>query len=319
MGRTEAESRNKRSLARSLAPLLLAQLSLAGCGAGSGVQIAGGNALVGPEQALVVPPPGGPAVTGVIEHRSRGAIVQEVHLSTSSHVPGENAFDVTYFGPVAAAGASNDPPRDEPVALAAVSTHMRSAFPGVPMHVSSYFVQNAYGPFGYAVGRSRQDLCLYAWQRIRARENAPRLFGERGTIQVRLRYCKTGASEAELLNAMYGYTLAGSVADPSWNPYGQADGPARGLGRVGHPIYPHGALGGATVLSAGPPKAQRPKRVGKKAAATPAGSAAGEELPHGPGVPFPDAPASGDRGSGKPVPNVPMPGSVSATATKATP
>lgn len=312
MGRTKAESRASRGLAHCFVALLVAQPLLAGCGAGAGVQLAKGKALVDPDQALIVPPPGGPAVTGVIEQRSSGAIIQQVHLGTSSHVPGENVFEVAYFGPVGDAGASEDSPQDKAISTAAVSTSMRKALPGVPMHSSPYFVQNAYGPFGYAVGRSGPDLCLYAWQRIRARDNASRLFGERGTIQVRLRYCKTGASEAELLNAMYGYTLVGSVADSFWNPYGPADGPAHGVGRSGHPIYPQGAIGAATVLQPRPAVVRRTRRVARAAVVAPAAAAAEKPLPRGPKIPLPDAPAAAAPASDAPAPAVPLPSPVSS-------
>jgi hypothetical protein len=39
-------------------------------------------------------------------------------------------------------------------------------------------------------------------------------------IQVRLRVCQSGASEKELVELMYGYTIVGGFSGTTWNPYG---------------------------------------------------------------------------------------------------
>ena len=97
----------------------------------------------------------------------------------------------------------------------AIAGELRAAFPGVPMRVSPDYVQNAYGPFGYATGRGAgRDLCLYGWQRIGGKVMTP--FIRQGAIDVRLRLCEAGASERDLLADMYRYTVRAPFG-PGWS------------------------------------------------------------------------------------------------------
>lgn len=202
-------------------------------------------------EALALPPPGGPEVVGVVERRYSNAIEQEIALATSSSLPGQNVLRVQFFGPVGSEGSDNALPV-RILSEGAIAREMRQAFPGVAMVRSPVYVQNTYGPFGYAVGRRGADeLCFYGWQRI-ANLNMGAPFANVGVVQVRLRLCQTGTTEQALLSVMYGYTINASFSSGFWNPYGAPPGPDPRLGNTGQPIYPQGAMGPVTVLDPAP-------------------------------------------------------------------
>jgi hypothetical protein len=146
---------------------------------------------------------------------------------------------VTFFGPV---GLDYDDRKGlgySSIRNSNVDRDMRRDLPGVAMAKSDFYVQNNYGPFGYATGRSRSgDTCLYAWQQIRSGDNARTTFTNRGTVQIRLRICDARASEQELLRVMYGYAIAGTFPAQGWNPYDSPPTVDPTLGRTGNPIYP---------------------------------------------------------------------------------
>lgn len=204
-----------------------------------------------PREALALPPPGGPAVVGVVERRYSNAIEQVIALATDSAIPGQNALRVQFFGPVGAEGSDNALPVTI-ISEGQIAREMRQAFPGMAMSRSPVYVQNSYGPFGYAVGRrGAGELCLYGWQRI-ANLHAGAPFANVGVVQVRLRLCQTGTTEQALLSVMYGYTINASFSSGFWNPYGAPPGPDPRLGNTGQPIYPESAMGPVMVLDPAP-------------------------------------------------------------------
>ncbi|MFM9861153.1 cellulose biosynthesis protein BcsN [Pseudoxanthobacter sp. M-2] len=194
---------------------------------------------VPPTAALVLPPPGSLAVVTVLERRYANALTQTVVLANDSTVSGENAIEVTFFGPVGPGAAQGDTLRWRPLDPVRVSNEMIEKFPGVRMTRSPYFVQNGYGPFGYGVGHPRGGgTCLYAWQQIEPPRNK---FGEpksRGSISLRVRLCRAAASEEDLLRFMYGLVISGYFLPAGWNPYGPAPSPPADLGGLGAPSLP---------------------------------------------------------------------------------
>ena len=226
-----------RCSGKAVGLIVLAFLSLAGCTAREGVRIPTGATIVPAENALILPPPGGPEILNVVERRFGNAVEQDVNLHTSAFTPGQNYLRATFFGPTGA-GLNRQTAAYSAVRASEMMREARRAIPGIPLIQSPYFLQNDYGPFGYAFGRGRGgDACLYAWQQIRPPESQRSPLRSYGTIQVQLRYCAAGATENELLSVVYGYTISGSIGDPAWNPYGAPPSVDAGLGRAGSPIY----------------------------------------------------------------------------------
>lgn len=242
-------------------------VALAACAESTRLERSSLAGSVPAQQAIALPPPGGPAVLSVIERRYSNAIEQNVVLSTSSAAPGQNLLRVRLFGPVGSDGGGTAL-SDGPLSQAALNREMRELLPGVAMQRSPLYTQNSYGPFGYAVGRpGANDLCLYGWQRIAgSRDGAP--FANTGTVEVRLRLCQTGASEQSLLAVMYGYTVNTSFSGSAWNPYRRPPPADPRLGSTGQPIHPAGPGGFETVLEPLPAAApRRPRRVPETAPA----------------------------------------------------
>ena len=234
--------------------------TLAACGAPrDGIRLTESATTVPAEEAMVLPPPGGPAVVSVVSRKFTNADQQDVLLFTSAATPGQNFLRIKMFGPV---GIERDGGKSlgyASVRESVIAGEIREAVPGVAMRRSGLFLQNDYGPFGYAFGHGRQnDSCLYAWQQIRSNEQDRSGFQNGGTIQVRLRLCEEGAGEEKLLSVMYGYTIRAGISKPGWNPYGAPPPVDAGLGRTSNPIKPlsEDLQPGRTVRTARPIAAQ---------------------------------------------------------------
>ncbi|TXR46816.1 cellulose biosynthesis protein BcsN [Phyllobacterium endophyticum] len=251
-------------------PLSLISL-LAGCASGGPPEILVSTRTVDASQAFALPPPGGPSIVSVIERPYNNAVQQEILLATSARTPGQNVLRVQFFGPVKANLAGGEKLRDSQLGTTDVWRELRGTLPGVAMQRSPNYVQNRYGPFGYATGRSRSgDTCIYAWQRIRPGESKSRWLTGRGSIQVRLRLCDSGLTEHQLLAFMYAYSVNAAFNDYSWNPYGDAPGPAENLGKSGENVYPSGPSvpPTAALMPSPEPERQAPPRQVRRTSVT---------------------------------------------------
>lgn len=242
---TDRHSIHMRSTRRSIRPGLaallgIASLTLVGCG-GKPIQSEAFIKNVPAEQAMVMPPPAGPGIVSIIERRFNNAISQDIHLVTDASTPGQNMLKVQLFGTESAFRHADNSLGMSSITESKISSEMRQSLPRVAMSKSQFYVQNAYGPFGYAFGRGRgSDLCLYAWQQIRTR-NQGTPFANYGVIQIRLRTCEANATETKLLSVMYNFTINASVDALGWNPYGANRQFNSAVGTTGAPIYPRPA------------------------------------------------------------------------------
>ncbi|MBY3103136.1 cellulose biosynthesis protein BcsN [Rhizobium laguerreae] len=282
--------------------LLLAVTGMmAGCTSTGGVRQPSAPEAVAPEKALVLPPPGGPSIVSVVERKRGNGVEQTISLFTSSSVPGQNSLKVEFFGASGAnPGAGNA--GFSKINESGIAREVARSAPGVPMATSATFLQNAYGPFGYASGRNRAgDTCLYAWQQIRSSTAANTLARNFGMIQLRLRLCDARASERQLLGIVYGYTVTGTFDGELWNPYGNPPPADVALGRTGAPIYPDEGGFRASPMPIGyepaPASVTRPRAVVRSAStAQPAQGVAPVPAPIGPRVPLPgEAPQTSAR------------------------
>ena len=273
-------------------PVALALLAVAGCGTGSGLpETTGAIQAVEPHTAFVVPPPGGPAIVGIVEQRFVNGVSQDIALSTASRVPGQNAIAVRLIGPVRFGAGGQSSLSDRPISSASIASDMRKALPGVPMGRSPYYVQNRYGPFGYAAGRAASgDLCIYAWQRIQAAGQTT-LIRNRGSISIRLRLCDARQSEERLLSVMYGLSVNAFFNDLQWNPYGAPPSPSPTLGGLSSPVYPADGRGFQPVT--GPAPAPVRRVATPRVPAPRAAPAVQEPLPEPVGPLVPPPPGSG--------------------------
>ncbi len=273
---------------------LLAGL-VAGCQSSGNVKRPNISEAVPAEQALALPPPGGPSIVSVVEHKRGNGTEQMISLYTSSSVSGQNFLKVQFLG----ASGANSGTGNASYRMINEDGIIREAFAAVPsvqMTRSTTFLQNSYGPFGYASGQSGSgDTCIYGWQQIRSSRSAHTQARNFGMIQVRLRLCDARATERQLLGIMYGYTLVGTLDGEIWNPFGHQQGADPTLGRPSNPIYPDEGGYRNTPMAFGyePAPAEIQSRVVRVRSVQPKA----EEVPvlpppTGPRVPLPDA-ASG--------------------------
>lgn len=264
--------------------------------------------IVAPVDAMIVPPPGGPGIINVVSTTLPNAIRQDISLATQARSTGENKITLIQF--VSRGGDGSDAAlKDIPFTEVNLTAEALAAWPNSGMSVSPYFVQNDYGPFGYAIGRpANGDVCIYAWQRI-APGLKPSGAVDRGTITVRFQMCKRGASEQELLEVMYRLRLKASVHQPRSAP--------QAIGRIAAPIRPVGAEGFSNVFDI-PSAAPTPPSAPAAPAPTPVVIPAAITPP--PGAPIVPSPSGSNTnqpgGSGVTVPRptgsgiiVPRPGS----------
>lgn len=208
----------------------------AGCAARPGVGVATLSTTVPASSALVLPAPGTLSIVSVIQRQYTNAVEQQIALSTSAATPGQNFISIQAFGPVETTAMPGGTLAFKPVQHSAIRSEIRAALPGRVLAISSNFVRNSYGPFGYAYGRGAgDDGCLYGWQQIRADEADRGRLNSYGSIQIRLRVCQSGAGEKELVEMMYGYTIVGGFSGTTWNPYGTPAAVDSGIG-VGEPL-----------------------------------------------------------------------------------
>jgi len=244
-------------------------------------------ARVGPVDALIYPPIGGPGILGVVETVFPNAIKQDIALATNASTAGQNKISIILFKGKSGDG-SDSALVDVPFTEINLTEEALAAFPNSGMGVSPYFVQNSYGPFGYAVAKpGNGDTCIYAWQRL---EPALKPSGAvaRGTVVIRLQLCDRTRNEESLLGVMYQLRVNDSLFPP---------GRARtNIGRIGAPILPTGADGFVEVVKSAPPAPAR--SAAPRVVAEPVAAVVIQPPPGAPIVPSP----GGSLGGGPVVP-----------------
>lgn len=188
-------------------------------------------------KALILPPPGGPAVVAVIQRTFKNGVSQDIALSTASVTEGQNAFYVNFVTDRERPSENDDVLRPRRITPDRIQAEMEERIPSVDMRTSLYYVQNKYGPFGFATGRSTAgDVCLYAWQNIEP--NKPAIVTPDGLITVRLRLCDADATEGQLLRTMYSFSISAYLSSAAWNPLGEPPPVPPQLGGLDAPLFP---------------------------------------------------------------------------------
>ncbi|WP_436282775.1 cellulose biosynthesis protein BcsN [Rhizobium sp. LjRoot258] len=280
------------SLLKASCLALLAGLVI-GCQSSGNVRSPNISETVPAETALALPPPGGPSIVSVVEHKRGNGTEQMISLYTSSSVSGQNFLKVQFLG----ASGANPGTGNASYKMISENGIIREAFaavPGVQMTRSTTYLQNSYGPFGYASGESGSgDTCIYGWQQIRSSRSAHTQARNFGMIQVRLRLCDARATERQLLGIMYSYTIVGMLDGEIWNPFGSPQGIDPTLGRPGNPIYPDqgGYRNMPMAFGYEPARPEIQSRVVRVRSVQPEAEEAPAQLPlpTGPRVPLPDA------------------------------
>lgn len=256
--------------------------------------------IVAAIDAMIIPPPGGPGIVRVVSKTFPNAVQQDIFLATQAMTAGENKITILKFE--ARSNSDNElNVKDIPFTQVNLTDEANAAWPGAGMSVSPFYVQNDYGPFGYAIGRpANGDACIYAWQRIEPGLK-PSGAVERGTINVRLQLCKPRGTEKELVEVMYRLRLNTTVFPPGGAP--------AAIGQIRAPIRPVGADGFARVINV-PDPAPVTRTVVRRAIVTPV--VAPIAITPAPGSPIVPSPGGTTGAFG---PTVPRPSGAATTTT----
>lgn len=313
-GRKLSDSSRQSRAAKTAAAIAVAAV-LAGCASTKELPPSEAQ-LVRASSAVIIPPPGGPAIVSVVSTTFTNAVRQDIFLATNARTAGENKMSVISFAGKGSDG-SDSGLRDIPFTQVNLTEEALAAWPNTGMAVSPFFVQNAYGPFGYAIGKpGNGDTCIYAWQRI-APALKPSGAIDRGAVTIRLQLCQQGASEQQLVEVMYKLRLDASLFPPGRAPLA--------IGAINAPIRPVGAGGFAEVIPTAAPvaaPAARPRATTIRAVATPAVTTTPAVVVPTPaaGAPIvPPPPATGSSSATPSGPIVPRPPALSSVIVPAPP
>ena len=161
--------------------------------------------------------PGTPAPLSIVETYYANATRQEIVLATRGKTPGENRLQIDVFGLRNYGVALETTLPDVSLKEGELISEAEAALPDIPLRISSSYLQNRRGPFGYAVGKTKEgDTCIYAWQRLATPDRKLSVVNSRVALSIRLRLCDPQASEAALAAAMMNLSLNITLSGGSW-------------------------------------------------------------------------------------------------------
>jgi Cellulose biosynthesis protein BcsN len=263
------------------------------------------------DQAFVSLGPGTPAPLSIVQRDYQNAARQTIVLATQGKTPGENSLRVDVVG-VSNSDINREAKLpDVSLKEADLVTEAQQALPDVPLRTSLSFVQNRYGPFGYAIGKSSQgDECIYAWQRLATPDRELSLVNSRDSLSIRLRLCEPRLSEARLAAVMMGLNVNVSLSGgaftgesrplrPEVGAPGSIMGPPEVLSASANPIAPQQT----------PPRRRAINAKPHKTAAAPSVREPPQLSPPPGSVIVPPPPLASNSVAPTSVPTVPPPGS----------
>lgn len=159
----------------------------------------------------------GPMIA-VREKRYANGIEQTMVLESEAAADGENRVEVRVLQP----GKSDDRIKNEYLQVRntrqeQIRSDMKEFVWGIPMQIVSAVEANAYGTYGYALGRSKLGYnCLLGWQSVKGVMKERRLLGFTTTsyteMSVRLRICRTDLNADQLVSIIRGMRI---TVDPA--------------------------------------------------------------------------------------------------------
>lgn len=166
---------------------------------------------------MELPTMAGPMIA-VREKRYANGIEQIMVLESEAAADGENRIEVRVTQP----GKSDDRIKNEYLQVRTtrqeqIRSDMKEFVWGIPMQIVSSVEANAYGTYGYALGRSKLGYnCLLGWQNVKGVMKERRLLGFTTTshtdMSVRLRICRTDLSADQLVSIIRGMRI---TVDPA--------------------------------------------------------------------------------------------------------
>ena len=166
---------------------------------------------------MELPTMAGPMIA-VREKRYANGIEQIMILESEAAADGENRIEVRVTQP----GKSDSRIKNEYLQVRTtrqeqIRSDMKEFVWGIPMEIVGSVEANAYGTYGYALGRSKTGYnCLLGWQNVKGVMKERRLLGFTTTsntdMSVRLRICRTDLSADQLVSIIRGMRI---TVDPA--------------------------------------------------------------------------------------------------------
>jgi hypothetical protein len=254
-------------------------------------------------------------VVSVLQSRVGGVLTQRIVLRGDALTDGENQIVVKVDqnpGRQADLGGPVPKPSES-----LIQNELDESFPKVDMRMSLTSNHNSFGPFGYAIGHPPHGVtCIYAWQYSAGR--LPRLIDSPGAAasarsmpsaptSVRVRLCKSGMEEAEIVGLLRGLAVfppgsSDPYFDPTFDAVGRNDA-QDALSAAGAPGPDSRRAEANARGESAAPRTRRPRHL---VAAT-AGARRTDAVGDGRGSAAPSAP----------IVNVPLPAASSAAPSSA--
>jgi Cellulose biosynthesis protein BcsN len=149
----------------------------------------------------------------VREKRYANGVEQTVILQGEAAADGENRVEVR----VTQSASSDERISGEYLQVRntrqeQIRSDMKEFTWGVPMKIVSAVESNAYGTYGYALGRSKMGSnCLLGWQNVKGEMKAKKAFGfmssRKTELSIRMRVCRSDLNEEQLVSVIRGYRI----------------------------------------------------------------------------------------------------------------
>jgi hypothetical protein len=149
----------------------------------------------------------------VREKRYANGVEQTIVLESEATADGENRVEVR----VTQTAASDDRISSEYLQVRSsrqeqIRSDMKEFVWGVPMRILGSVEANAYGTYGYALGRSKMGFnCLLGWQNVKGVAKRKKTLGfmtsNKTEMSVRFRICRSDVSEEQLVAIIRGYRI----------------------------------------------------------------------------------------------------------------
>lgn len=157
-------------------------------------------------------------IIAVREKRYANGIEQNMILESEAAADGENRIEVRVTQP----GKADDRIKNEYLQVRTtrqeqIRSDMKEFVWGIPMQIVASVEANAYGTYGYALGRSKLGYnCLLGWQNVKGVMKERKMLGFMSTshtdMSVRLRICRTDLSADQLVSIIRGMRI---TVDPA--------------------------------------------------------------------------------------------------------
>ncbi|MEL6745332.1 MAG: cellulose biosynthesis protein BcsN, partial [Pseudomonadota bacterium] len=159
------------------------------------------------QEAMVVMPLRAGAPLEVIQSRAGNGLKQRIVLKGDALSSGQNTIDVRMVVKRVWPKPKKEGIKTHSGSLAAIGAQMREALPGVSMRMSNEVNTNAYGPFGYALGRAPGNVrCLFGWQNVAGKGREPwgifTKVSDRPELSVRVRICRADMNSEQLVTVL---------------------------------------------------------------------------------------------------------------------